>query len=122
MDVQEVLKQLVAGGCLVRLGFGALYPVAIAHYDPDANMLTWVSCFPEHQGHVHTVIVTGVQVFHGRDIRFTTGVSDENLYFAPAAEWPELDLAAWRVQYIGWKRWLRYNRQLFDDFISNCLS
>ena len=81
-----------------------------------------MSCFPEHQGHVHAVNVTSFEVFHDRDIRFTTDVPDQDLYFAPAVEWPELDLAGWRVQYAEWLRWLEDNQQTFDSFVSNCLA
>lgn len=41
MSGQAVLQQLVHGSYLVRLGFGVLYPVGFARYDPDANVPMW---------------------------------------------------------------------------------
>ena len=77
------------------------------------------SCFPEHQGHVHAV--TCCEVFHERDVRFTTTVPGQDLYFAPAVEWPQLDLEEWEVQYREWLRWLADNRSCFSAFVSGCL-
>ena len=99
-EAQAVLAKLVEEGCLVQhQRTGTLHTVAYARLTPTAVL--WSAIWPEDQHHTHRSPYRRATVPYGRDLALF-GASGMTLYFAPAKEWPGLDLEGYYAAKASW--------------------
>lgn len=96
------LEELVAAGCAVGVDGNPGQPVADAWVDALGNVC-WASLIPEDQHHVHVIDATDTGlVVDGRDL-VVDDTDGRRWYFAPVAEWGEIDPGMWQDTWSQWQ-------------------
>jgi hypothetical protein len=99
-SVVDLVAKLARGGCCVSVQ-GVGITMAVAKVWINGGRLYWCQLRTDDQHHVHAHTIADVMVYHGRDVQVTADDGTQ-LYFAPVAEWPDVNYGAWRAE---WGRW-----------------
>jgi hypothetical protein len=115
MTPAELLAEMSRSGCC--LGVEGISPMPVAAAWIDGMVLRWIQMPPEDQHHAHVANFRKAEIVNKRDVRVHL-VDGSTIYFAPAAEWPEINYAEWRQAWGEWQSMLAdsANAERFAEF------